>query len=336
MLRKDILSYPVFDGVHVYDAATVVIENGRISRKTVLGQGEANSDCFLMPGLIDGHTHLIGKEPMDALVRHGVTTTCAVDVPASVASQSDSLKIWTSRTMALGSISDGKAYVEKEIAAGADYIKVILETPARMAPKTMDFAVLCDIVHCAHTYGKKVAAHAVAVSMSRMAVDAGVDILIHVPMTEAFPVELAEQMAKRGTAIVPTLTMMKAFSLDPRFAHYKPEHYPNAEAAVRLLHSLGVPILAGTDASDVPFVPKVWHGSSMHHELELLVKAGLSPIEALQGATSRLAEVFGLPQGSRIAPGAAADLVLVEGRPDETISDTANIRQIWVDGTPIL
>lgn len=146
ILRKLILNYPVFDGIRVNDAATVVIENGKISRETVLEQGEASSNFFLMPGLIDGHTHLIGKVPMDQLVRYGVTTTCAVDVSASVASQSDSLKIWTSRTIALGNISGGNAYVEREIGAGADYIKVILESPDRMAPKTMDATVLCDIV----------------------------------------------------------------------------------------------------------------------------------------------------------------------------------------------
>lgn len=336
MSEKVTLNYPVFDGIRVYDAATVVIENGTITDETCLGAGEAHSDSFLMPGLIDGHTHLIGKEPMEALVRNGVTTTCAVGVSESIAGQSDSLRIWTSRTMAMGNVTDGKAYVEQEIGAGADYIKVILEDPARMAPKTMDYAVLCDIVRCAHDHGLKVAAHAVRLSMTQMAVDAGVDILIHVPMTEPFPVELAERIAKQGMAIVPTLTMMEAFSVDPRFVHYKPEHYPNAEAAVRLLHSLDVPILAGTDASDVPFVPKVWHGTSLHHELELLVKAGLSPVEALRGGTSRLAEVFGLPQGGRIAPGGVADLILVEGRPDQNISDTGKIRQIWVDGTPIL
>ena len=336
MQGKEILNYPVFDGIRVYDAATVVIENGKISTETVLGQGEANSDCFLMPGLIDGHTHLIGKKPMEALVRHGVTTTCAVGVSESIAEQSDHLKIWTSRTMAMGNVTDGKAYVEREIGAGADYIKVILESPARMTPKTMALAVLCDIVRCAHVHGKKVAAHAVAVSMTQMAVEAGVDILIHVPMTEAFPAELAEQMAKQGTAIVPTLTMMEAFAHDPRFAHYQPEHYPNAEAAVRMLHSLGVPILAGTDASDVPFVPKVWHGSSLHHELELLVKAGLTPVAALRGAASGMAEAFGLKDVGRIAPGYAADLVLVEGRPDQRITDSTKIRQIWVDGKPIL
>lgn len=335
MSEKLTLNYPVFDGIRVYEAAVVVIENGKISNETVLGQGEANSDHFLMPGLMDGHTHLINKDRMDALVRSGVTTTCAVSVPEELARQSDPLKIWTSRTMAMGNVTDGKAYVEQEIGAGADYIKVILEDPAKMAPKTMEYAVLCDIVRCAHAHGLKVAAHAVKLSMTQMAVDAGVDILIHVPMTEPFPAELAEKIAKQGMAIVPTLTMMEAFAGDPRFAHYKPEHYPNAEAAVRLLHSLGVPVLAGTDASDVPFVPKVWHGISLHHELELLVKAGLSPIEALRGATSGMAEVFGLKDVGRIATGYAADLVLVEGRPDQRITDSTKIRQIWVDGTPI-
>lgn len=335
MGEKFTLTYPVFDGTRVYEAATVVVENGKISSQTQLGVGKGPGNCFLMPGLIDGHTHLIGKKPMDRLVRHGVTTTCAVGLSENIARQSDSLHIWTSRTMALGSVTDGRAYVEQEIQAGADYIKVILESPARMAAKTMSLGVLQDIVSCAHDHGRKVAAHAVTLPMTRLAVEAGVDILIHVPMTEVFPIDLAEQIASQGMAIVPTLTMMEAFAKDIRFVHYRPEHYPNAENAVRLLHSLGVPVLAGTDASDVPFVPKVWHGSSLHHELELLVQAGLSPVEALQGATRKMAEVFGLPQVGNIAPGCAADMVLVEGRPDMRISDTTRIRQIWVGGQPI-
>ena len=46
MPRKLVLNYPVFDGVRVNEAATVVIENGKISRETVLEQGEASSDFF--------------------------------------------------------------------------------------------------------------------------------------------------------------------------------------------------------------------------------------------------------------------------------------------------
>lgn len=336
MGEKQTLHYPVFDGVRVFKAATVVIENGKISNETVLGQGEGKQEFLLLPGLMDGHTHLYNSEQMDEMVRNGITTTCAVSVSENLAAQSDVLKIHTSRSMAMGTVIDGKAYVEREISAGADYIKVILEDPAIMAPKTMNLEVLQEIVRCAHEHGLKVAAHAVKLSMTRMAVEAGVDILIHVPMTEEFPIKLAETIARQGMAIVPTLTMMEAFAHDPRFAHYKPEHYPNAEAAVRLLHSLGVPILAGTDASDAPYVPKVWHGTSLHHELELLVKAGLTPIEALQGATSKMADAFGLENTRMIAPGYTADLVLVEGRPDKHISDSMKIRQVWVGGKPQL
>lgn len=336
MSEKLILNYPVFDGVQVHEAAAVTIENGKISGLTILEQGKVDTNYFLMPGLIDGHTHLNNKQHMEALVHRGVTTTCAVSVSEAMARKSDNLKIWTSRSMALGAVKDGKAYVEREIAEGADYIKVILEDPARMAPRTMKSSVLSDIVHCAHSDGLKVAAHAVANSMVRLAVDAGVDILIHVPLAEAFPEELAGRIAEQNMAVVPTLTMMEAFANDPRFSHYKPEYYSNAETAVRLLHSMNVPILVGTDASEAPYVPKVWHGTSQHHELELLIKAGLTPIEALQGATSKMADCFGLQNIGRIAPGYAADLVLVEGRPDKCISDSTKIRQIWVDGKTIL
>ena len=323
----------VFDGKQVWEKAEVVIENGVIS--SIIGTDMCiDGNGFLMPGLMDGHTHFVNKDQMDEMVKNGVTTTCAVNLPEELVQQSDCLKIWTSRTMALGNVSDGRAYVDREAAQGADYIKIILETPARMAPRTMEYSVLCDIVHCAHDHGLKTAVHAVDVSMVEMAVEAGADILIHVPMKEPFPVELGERIAKQGMAIVPTLTMMEAFANDPKFAHYRPEHYPNAEVAVGLLHSLNVPILTGTDSSTAPFVPKVCHGTSLHHEMELLVKAGLKPLEVLQGATSKMAEVFGLENVGSLAPGYAADLILVEGRPDQRITDSTRIRQIWIDGKP--
>jgi imidazolonepropionase-like amidohydrolase len=57
-----------------------------------------------------------------------------------------------------------------------------------------------------------------------------------------------------------------------------------------------VPILAGTDANDEADGPAVIsHGSSLHHELELLVEAGLTTVDALRAATSRPARYFGLP-----------------------------------------
>ena len=64
------------------------------------------------------------------------------------------------------------------------------------------------------------------------------------------------------------------------------------------------------------------HGASLHHELQLLVAAGRQPEEALRAATSTPARRFGLADRGRIVLGALADLLLVDGDPTATISDT--------------
>ena len=92
-----------------------------------------------------------------------------------------------------------------------------------------------------------------------------------------------------------------------------------------------MPILAGTDAIN----PGTAHGASIHRELELLVAAGLSPSEALAAATSVPASIFGLSGRGRIAPGARADLVLVDGDPTTDIKATRRIVGVWKQGRAI-
>lgn len=93
------------------------------------------------------------------------------------------------------------------------------------------------------------------------------------------------------------------------------------------LHRGGGGILAGTDAAySFPFV---FFGSSLHEELELLVKAGLTPLETLQSATLLPARALGLENElGTIAPGKAADLVLLDANPLEDIRNTAQIHAV--------
>lgn len=86
----------------------------------------------------------------------------------------------------------------------------------------------------------------------------------------------------------------------------------------------------GTDVSfPVPHLGGLAHGVSVHHELQLLVEAGFNPIEALRAATSITAKRFGLNDRGRIFEGARVDLLLVEGNPTVTISDTLSISAVW-------
>lgn len=85
---------------------------------------------------------------------------------------------------------------------------------------------------------------------------------------------------------------------------------------IRRLHAAGVRMVAGTDAAN----PGTAHGASLHPELELLVRAGLTPVEALRAATSAPVAALKLPDRGRIAPNAPADLVLVNGDPTQDIA----------------
>jgi hypothetical protein len=103
---------------------------------------------------------------------------------------------------------------------------------------------------------------------------------------------------------------------------------PHASEAVRQLHEAGVPILAGSDAPN----PGTVHGATLHRELELLTRAGLSPVAALTAATSAPADAFGLNDRGRIAAGQRADLVLVDGDPTADVTMTRKIVEIWKGG----
>jgi imidazolonepropionase-like amidohydrolase len=94
---------------------------------------------------------------------------------------------------------------------------------------------------------------------------------------------------------------------------------------VRILHQAGVPIVAGTDQA----VP----GYSVDREMELYVKAGFSPMEAIQSATLVAARTVGMEKESgTIEPGKRADVILVDGNPLEKISDIRNVTTVFAGG----
>jgi hypothetical protein len=98
---------------------------------------------------------------------------------------------------------------------------------------------------------------------------------------------------------------------------------------VRKLQQAGIPVTCGTDAG----MAGTYHGYSTLHELELLVTAGLSPMDALIAGTRTSAYAAGL-EGDRgtIAPGKLADLLLVDGQPDQHIEDIEKTAAVFLGG----
>ena len=103
------------------------------------------------------------------------------------------------------------------------------------------------------------------------------------------------------------------------------DYFRTALEAVRALHAAGVPIVAGTDVT----VP----GYSLHRELELYVKAGFTPMEAIQAATIVPARVLGLSaQTGSLELHKRADILIVNGDPLSSITDLRKIDMVITDG----
>jgi imidazolonepropionase-like amidohydrolase len=210
-------------------------------------------------------------------------------------------------------------WVDKQVASGADLIKLIAETPG------LDQATLSAATAAAHAQGLSVACHAADYKSVQQTLLAGVDQVHHVPLDKALD---SSTIARFSAISVPTLTMMRKTS-----EAIPALNFSASIASARALHEAGITILAGTDANAQNLAPgHPAFGQSMHDELELLVEAGLEPLQALRSATKLPADVWGLHDRGRIGSGMVADLVLVEGNPLTNISVTREIRKIWVAG----
>jgi imidazolonepropionase-like amidohydrolase len=340
----------VFDGERLLEPSTVVIDGMRIGRDpagaaTVDGDGRV-----LLPGLIDCHIHLTDDATLSALARRGVTTgldmgTWPPELVASLRGRPGVTDIRSSGTGAThpaslhakrmgrpqGLVADpdeAKAYVAQRVAEGADYIKIIVDPPG------FDETTVRALVEAAHAHGLRAIAHAANSGAVLLAQAAGVDVLTHAPIDR--PLSAGEVAATRacGQVIVPTLTMMEA--IVAKLAGVAPVSYDAARSTVGQWHRAGVTILAGTDANQAPSAPaSPPYGTSLHHELGLLVEAGLSAAEAVRSATVLAAQYFGLADRGVIAPGKRADLVLINGDPVQDVSAVANIAAVWCAGRPV-
>jgi hypothetical protein len=261
----------------------------------------------------------------------------------------------------LSTPEQAQEFVDTRIAEGSDYIKIIFGD-SRGSLATMNSEILRAAASAAHRRGKLALAHIESQRTAVGALEGDCDGLAHT-FADTLGPEFGAFVASRGAFVVPTLTVLESVCRSPSGASLIKDHrlapylsdfdkqmltsdfadlnrqlgrvspnfdrnYLLAEASVRQLRAAGVSLLAGTDAPN----PGTTHGASMHRELELLVNAGLSTIEALAAATSVPARIFGLRDRGRVAPGMRADLLLVEGNPIDDITDSRNILAVWKKG----
>jgi imidazolonepropionase-like amidohydrolase len=227
---------------------------------------------------------------------------------------------------------------------GVDAIKV-MGTGGNMTegsdPLQAQFSVdeLREVVRVAAAAGRRVTVHARGVDGMRRAVDAGVDGIEHARMEVSpgqwgFDEKLARAMADQGITAAPTLAAsFRAAQAKAAGAKVGLREgmvpIPVRQLNARRLREEGVRVVVGTDAG----AALARFDEAVHVELELLVGAGWTPLEAIEAGTRGAAAAIGIQEDvGTIAPGKVADLVVVRGNPSRSISDIRQVEHVFQRG----
>lgn len=259
------------------------------------------------------------------------------------------------------SIEGAKRFVQRQFENGADYFKIMIEDGKVMNCPGLPMIseeVMRVAVKEAHRMHKLVIAHVLTAEAAMTAVRIGVDGLAHLFIDRPIWTDkLVQAIAEQQMFVTPCLVLNSSiigenaceFAHDHRvspkldlkwkdtmcscFKTFPQGNMEDNYKNVLDLHQAGVPILVGTDVSvPVPHLGGLAHGASVHHEMQFLVKAGLSNLEAMKAATSVPAHIFNLLDRGTIELGKRADLVLVDGDPSLNISDSLSIINVWKEG----
>jgi len=220
--------------------------------------------------------------------------------------------------------------VRYQIKHGAQVIKTcatagVLSMEGPVGAQQYSEEELKAMVDEAARHGIKVAAHAHGTEGIKAAVRAGVASIEHGSMLDDEAIALMKQ---HGTYLVPTTYLVDRINLAvlPPLVRRKAETVlPLARESLRRAIAARVKIAFGTDAGVYP------HGENAK-EFAVLVKQGMTPIEALRSATVNAADLLGVTDRGVIAAGKLADLVAVPGNPLQDITVTERVSWVMQGG----
>lgn len=351
------------DGRIVDVGARVKVPRGA---KVIHGEGEA-----LLPGFFDVHTHWTpGGMPAttpqiaDAYISSGVTTvndfnaapesfeprrkwvgqlaSPHVRYVARISTPGGHGADWADQatTRWVNTPDAARAAIRSLVPYKPDSIKAFTDGwRYGTAPDntSMDPWTLAALTDEAHKNGWKVLTHTVTVDRGRIAAQNGVDIIAHSLQDRPIDDDTVALIKAKGTANAPTLAVYEPVKpgqkppadMDDPKVKQAFEKFGYALNNVKKLYDAGVLVVLGTDAG----MPGTPHGASSLHEMELLVRAGLTPSQALIVGTANSARGLNLlADRGTIEKGKRADLVLIKGQPWARISDVRNTDRTFIDG----
>lgn len=330
-----------------------------LSDSTIDGSGK-----YLIPGLVNSHTHIWRAEDLKAGYDAGIlanigthasdetrdslikakskeegypfyyTSGIAATVPGGHPTQVSSNPIETiSDTISV------KEFVDNRIANGADFIKIVRENHDFFifpAQPTLSYNQIEEIIDYTHSLDYKAAVHIGMLSEMVKIAEFKPDGFVHM-WSYSDESELKEEhldiIKESGAFVVPTALLIPRGFENSKIRGEKAykwakENFISTEETlqgIRRMHQAGIMLVAGTDAGATPTVN--W-GSDLLAELDLYSEAGLSNVEVLKTATGNAAKAWDIPVG-RLRIGSKTNMVLLNENPLENLEALKDINRIW-------
>ncbi len=228
--------------------------------------------------------------------------------------------------------------VRENIKYGSDLIKIcatggVLSLGDNPQHSQYTLEEMKAIVADAHRLGRKVAAHAHGAEGIRWAAEAGVDSIEHGSYIDDAAIAV---MKEHGTYLVPTLYLGDWMIDNAGLTHLPApllakaqEVIPAARKNIAHAFASGVKVAFGTDAAVYP------HGMNAH-EFAVMVKLGLTPLQAIQASTVNAADLLGWSgKIGTLEPGAWADMVAVEGDPLKDVTTLERVKFVMKGGVVV-
>jgi imidazolonepropionase-like amidohydrolase len=267
------------------------------------------------------------------------------------------------RTSAYGVTSeeDGRRYVQELAAQGVAFVKIWVDDRGGSVEK-LEPALYEAIIDEAHQHGLDVVAHVFYHDDAEELVAAGVDGFAHLVRDREMDAALVAAIVEHDVFVMPNIGISErgrhtspppwlgapilaemvaadvlaraADSFSRRSAdaaERAARSYEQMERSLAKLHAAGASLVLGSDSG----VQDHFYGFSAHRELELMVAAGLSPMDAIATATSRSADRLGLDDSGRLAPGTRADFIVLDASPLDDVTNTRRIADVYLGGSAV-
>ena len=355
------------------DAEIISVEGKTIMPGLINAHGHVGATVGLDANADSSTENLLRQLRLYA--RYGITTVNSLggDEASGFALRDEQYRADLSRArlFVAGSVIAGnneqsvRDQVNQNADRGANFIKTRIDDNLGATPK-MPRAVFDALVDQAHSRRLPVAVHLFYLDDAKYMLEADADLIAHSIRDLPVDDEFIDAVASTGVCYIPTLTReistfvyesVPEFFSDPYFlkeadpavleALQTPERMSRMAASrsaraykaglevamdnVGLLHAAEVPIAMGTDTGP----PARFQGYFEHLELQLMVDAGMTPLDAIRSATGIAADCIGMSDLGTLEPGRWADFSVLSADPTENIANTKTIESVYIAGNRV-